>query len=52
VSVQKGGSVDAAATKHLIDGVEERFDVASGRLSPAKKPVAKSAAAIEILAAP
>ena len=52
VSVIKGGSVDAAATKHLIDGVEERFDVATGRLSPAKKAVPKSAAAIEILAAP
>ncbi len=52
VSVVKGGSVDAAATKHLIDSVEERFDVASGRLSAARKPVPKSAAAIEILAAP
>jgi hypothetical protein len=52
VSVIKGGSVDAAATKHLIDSVEERFDVATGRLSPAKKAVPKSAAAIEILAAP
>lgn len=52
VSVVKGGSVDAAATKRLIDGVEERFDVATGRLSPAKKALPKSAAAIEILAAP
>ena len=52
VSVIKGGSVDAAATKRLIDGVEERFDVATGRLSPAKKALPKSSAAIEILAAP
>ena len=52
VSVVKGGGVDAAATKHLSDGVEERFDVASGRLSPAKKAVPRSAGAIEILAAP
>ena len=52
VSVMKSGNVDAAATKHLIDGVEERFDIATGRLSPAKKAVTKSAAAIEVLAAP
>ena len=52
VSVMKGGNVDGAATKHLIDGVEERFDVATGRLSPAKKAVPKAAAGIEILAAP
>ena len=52
VSVVKGGSVDGAATKRLIDAVEERFDVATGRLAPAKKAVAKSAAAIEVLAAP
>ncbi|MFS8065727.1 MAG: hypothetical protein ACMG6S_05065, partial [Byssovorax sp.] len=52
VSVMKGGNVDVAATKHLIDAVEERFDVATGRLSPAKKAVPKAAGAIEILAAP
>ena len=52
VSVTKGAGVDAAATKHLIDAVAERFDVASGRLSAAKKATPKSAAAIEILAAP
>ncbi len=52
VSVVKSGGVDGAGTKRLIDAVEERFDVAAGRLSPAKKAVAKSAAAIEVLAAP
>ncbi len=52
VSVMKSGNVDAAATKHLIDAVEERFDIATGRLSPAKKAVPKAAAGIEVLAAP
>ncbi len=52
VSVMKSGNVDAAATKHLIDAVEERFDIATGRLSAAKKAVPKAAAGIEVLAAP
>lgn len=52
VSVMKSGNVDTVATKHLIDAVEERFDVATGRLSPAKKAIAKAAAGIEVLAAP
>jgi hypothetical protein len=52
VAVVKGGSVDAAATKKLIETVEQRFDVTPGRLVAAKKAPGKAAGAIEILAAP
>ncbi|APR84519.1 ABC transporter, periplasmic substrate-binding protein [Minicystis rosea] len=50
VAVVKAGAVDAAATKKLIDGVESRFDIGPGRLVPAKKAPAKTAAVIEVLA--
>jgi hypothetical protein len=52
VAVVKGASVDAAATKKLIDGVEQRFDVTPGRLVAAKKVRPSVAGAVEILAAP
>jgi hypothetical protein len=52
VGVVKAGGVDAAATKKLVDEAAERFDVAPVRLVTAKKAPAKSAAAIEVLAAP
>lgn len=52
VAVIKGGGVDAAATKKLVEGVEQRFDVAPGRAVAAKKAVPKAAGAIEVLAAP
>jgi hypothetical protein len=49
VSVGKAG-LDAAATKKLIDGVEQRFDLGPGRLVPAKKLVPRAVAAVEVLA--
>jgi hypothetical protein len=52
VVVTKNGSVDAAATKHFVDAVEQRFDLAPGRLLPGKKAPAKAGAAVEVLAAP
>ncbi len=52
VVVTKTGGVDAAATKRLIDDVQERFDVAPGRLVAAKKAPGKVGAAVEILVAP
>ena len=52
VAVVKGSSVDAAATRKLIDGVEQRFDVTPGRIIAAKKARPSVAGAIEILAAP
>lgn len=52
VAVMKGSAVDAAATKKLIDGVEQRFDVTPGRLVAAKKGRPSVAGSIEILPAP
>lgn len=52
VSVLKGANVDAAATKRLIEAVEQRYDIGGGRLTPGKKAAAKAAATIEVLAAP
>ncbi|MFO0762194.1 MAG: hypothetical protein U0359_37490 [Byssovorax sp.] len=52
VAVNKGQNVDAAATKHLIDLVDERFDSAGGRVIPAKKALPKVGASVEILPAP
>ena len=52
VVVNRGGNVDAAATKHLIDLVEERFDSANGRVIAGKKALPKVAASVEILPAP
>ena len=52
VGVVKGGAVDAAATKKLLDEAAERFDVAPVRLLTARKALPKASAAIEILAAP
>lgn len=52
VAVIKAGGVDGAATKRLIDEVEQRFDVAPGRLSAAKKARPSAAATVEVLAAP
>lgn len=52
IAVIKGGGVDGAATKKIVDGVEQRFDVAPGRAVIAKKVVPKAAAVIEVLAAP
>jgi hypothetical protein len=51
VEVVKAGGVDAAATKKLIEGVEQRFDVTPGRFVAGKK-APKAAGAVEILAAP
>ncbi|MFT3766419.1 MAG: hypothetical protein QM820_13040 [Minicystis sp.] len=50
VAVTKGGNVDAAATKKLIDDVEQRFDIGPGRLVAAKKAPPKVAGSVEILA--
>jgi hypothetical protein len=52
VVVTRGGAVDAAATKRLVDEVEQRFDVAPGRVIAGKKAPAKVGAAVEVLAAP
>lgn len=52
VAVAKGGGVDGAATKKLIEGVEQRFDVAPGRVVAGKKVVGKAAGVVEVLAAP
>ena len=66
VAVLKAGSVDAAATKHLVEQVGLRFDVAPDRLVQAKKapvkaggagglggaPPLTSGATVEILVAP
>lgn len=52
VVVNRGANVDAAATKHLIDLVEERFDSANGRVIAGKKALPKVAASVEILPAP
>lgn len=52
VVVSRGANVDAAATKHLIDLVEERFDSANGRVIAGKKALPKVAASVEILPAP
>ena len=51
VVVNRGATVDAAATKHLIDLVEERFDSANGRLIVGKKAFPKVAVSVEILPA-
>ena len=48
VGVVKGTSVDAAATKKLLDEAAERFDVAPVRLLTAKKTLPKASATIEI----
>ena len=52
VAVAKAGGVDAAATKHLVEEVEQRFDVGPGRLVAGKKLSGKAAATVEILVAP
>jgi hypothetical protein len=52
VAVVKGDHVDAAATKHLVDDVEQRFDVAPERVVAAKKAPGKVGAAVEVLVAP
>jgi hypothetical protein len=52
VVVTKAGGVDAAATKHFIEDVEQRFDLAPGRVVAAKKAPAKAGAAVEVLVAP
>lgn len=52
LGVAKGSGVDAAATKHVIDNLVERFDIGANRLVTAKKIPPKAAASIEILAAP
>ncbi len=52
VAVTKGGKIDVAATKHFVDQVEQRFDVAPGRVVAAKKAPASTGASVEILVAP
>ncbi len=52
VAVTKGGGLDTAGTKHFIEDVEQRFDLAPGRVVTAKKVPAKAGAAIEVLVAP
>jgi hypothetical protein len=52
VAVVRGDRVDAAATKRLVDDVEQRFDVAPERVVAAKKAPGKVGAAVEILVAP
>lgn len=52
VEVVRGAGVDAAATKKLIDGLEQRFDVAPGRVLAGKKAPPKASGSIEVLAAP
>ena len=48
----RGGAADAAATKRFVEEVEQRFDLAPGRVMAGKKAPAKAAAAVEVLAAP
>lgn len=52
VAVTKGGKIDPAATKRLVDDVEQRFDVTPGRLVPAKKVPAGAGASVEVLVTP
>jgi len=52
LSVSAGGSVDKARMKKIIDDALGRFGLAPGRIIAASKPVAQSAAAIEVLTAP
>jgi hypothetical protein len=52
VSVTKGAGVDPAATRHLLDDVVQRFDVAPERLFVAKRAPARAGAAIEVVVAP
>jgi hypothetical protein len=52
VAVVKGGRVDASATKHLVEEVEQRFDVAPGRVVAGKKVGANAGAQVEVLVAP
>ena len=52
VVANKAGGVDAAATKRLVDDVQERFDLPPGRVVAAKKVPGKVGAAVEILVAP
>ncbi len=52
VVVTRAGAVDAAATKKLVEEVEQRFDLAPGRVLAGKKAPAKAGAAVEVLAAP
>jgi hypothetical protein len=51
VAVVRGGGVDAAGTKRVVESAGERFDILPGRLFVAKKAVAKAAGSIEVLAA-
>lgn len=52
VSVQPSGAFDAAKTKKLIERVQDRFDIAPGRLVAAKGAIGKGSAALEILSVP
>ena len=52
IAVVKGGKVDGAATKHLVDEVGQRFDVPPERLLAAKKAPGSAGASVEILVAP
>jgi hypothetical protein len=52
IGVAKGSSVDAVATKRLVDNVVDRFDIAEERFVIAKKLPSKTAAGIEVLLAP
>lgn len=52
VAVIKGGGIDAAATKKLIEAVEQRFDVAPGRVTAARKVIPRASGSLEVLAAP
>jgi hypothetical protein len=52
VTVKKGGSVDGARVKKLIESAQGTFDIASGRLIAGAKGVDKAGAAIEVFPAP
>jgi hypothetical protein len=52
VAVAKGGRVDGAATKHLVEEVEQRFDLAGGRVVAGKQVAGKAGASLEVLVAP
>ncbi|HVK71545.1 MAG TPA: hypothetical protein VM694_44130 [Polyangium sp.] len=52
VAVTSAGGVDGAKTKKVIEAAEGRFDLESGKLVAPKKPGAKGAAVVEVMALP
>ena len=52
LSIKKGGSVDSAKVKKMIESAQGTYDIAPGRLLAASKSVDKSGAAIEVFPPP